>query len=473
MSTQGQRFNKVRSKLIAMVERGEIPSVSVAVVQNGRILWEEALGWADRDKKVKATINTVYPIASISKSLTATGMMVLVEQKKIDLDDPIEEYIGSSSLTVYEGKASEVTVRRILNMTSGVPHGYMVYEDQHAAPTIQKFINRYGIVVFPPGEIELYSNFSYAVLELIIERVSGKSYRDFMSAEVFDPLGMTQTTVGAPSSLENVATKYKSDNTTVSHNYFVPAAAGGIYSSVHDLIGYGMFHLENNLPDQRSTMRDETLTEMQTKKDKNLQSTVMALGWGSVVLDNGLFWILSDGGIEGATSMLSLVPSANLAVVCLTNVTSRSRITDQIAVEITDNLLPNFFKHVETFMKRYELKNAFKSFGPIPELIGSWEGKIKTHETESQIRMVFRDNGEIHVRLGKQPETILNNTSFGNNELKGDFQATYPVEKGIHDEYAISIHVKVESDRMYGVATTELAASMCPLSPAYIYLDKI
>ena len=119
--------------------------------------------------------------------------MVLAERQEIDVDDPVEDHIAPTRLTAYEGQASNITIRRVLNMTSGIPHGYEVCEDRHKSPTLQRFISRYGITAFPPGEMELCSNFSYAILELIIENVSRRSYADFMKTEVFEPLGMTQT----------------------------------------------------------------------------------------------------------------------------------------------------------------------------------------------------------------------------------------------------------------------------------------
>jgi CubicO group peptidase (beta-lactamase class C family) len=467
-------FSKIRSKVRALVKRGEHPSMAVAVAQRGEILWEEAFGWMDKDDRVKAAPTTIYPIASLSKSLTATGLMILVEQKKVGLDDPVEEYIAPSKLTVYEGKASKVTVRKILNMTSGVPHGYIVYEDPHATLDLRKFIGQYGIVVFPPGEVELYSNFSYAVLELIIENVTHASFANFMQTEVFDPLGMIQTSVGVPNSLEHVATKYKSNSTVVPHNYFVPAAAGGVYSSAHDLIRYGMFHLKNHLPNQRQILGDETLNTMHRAKDGNFKSAIMALGWASVTLDNNTAWILSNGGIEGATSMLSLVPAGNLAVVCLTNSSSPTRITDQIAIEITDALLPRFSDRVEAFMRQHELETAMRLYRPTRELIGSWEGKIKAQATETPIKMIFHDNGKIDVSLGEHHETVLKNASLGNGELKGDFKGTFCsriMVKYSHSQ-TISIHVKINNNRMYGVAT-ESEGGKGLLSPSYVCLQRI
>lgn len=470
-----RNFNKIRSKVTSIVERGEHPSMAVAVAQEGEIKWEEALGWMDKDNMIKATPDTIYPIASLSKSLTATGLMILVEREKVGLDDPVDNYIAPSKLTVYESKASKVTVRRVLNMTSGVPHGYMVYENPHATLDLQKFIEQYGMVVFPPGEIELYSNFSYAVLELIIENVTHASFASFMKTEVFDPLGMTHTSVGMPHSLEHVATKYKSNGTVVPHNYFVPAAAGGVYSSAHDLIRYGMFHLKNHLPHQRQILEDQTLTTMHTAKDRNLRSAVMALGWGSVTLDNNTIWILSNGGIEGATSTLSLVPAANIAVVCLTNSSSPSRITDQIAIEITDTLLPKFSNGVQAFMRQHELDNSLRSYRPDPQLIGSWKGNIKARVTETPIKMVFHSNGKIDVRLGEHHETVLRNVTVGNGELKGDFPVvSFRENKMQHSHmHTISIHLRVENSRMYGVATEELQEGKSQLSPSYICLHRI
>lgn len=464
-------FSEVRSKAVSMVEDGECPSIAVAIAKGGQILWEEAIGWADQDDEVEATPDTIYPIASLSKSLTATGIMILVEQHKVGIDNPVEEYILPSKLTAYEGETSKVTVRRVLNMTSGIPHGYLVSEDPYSLQALQKFVNRYGIVVFPPGEMELYSNFAYAILELIIETVSGESYTNFMKTAVFQPLGMTQTSVGEPhasNSLKHLATKYTSEKHTIPHNYFVPAAAGGIYASLHDIISYGMFHLKNHLSEQEQILEDETLTAMHTTKEENLQSTIMALGWGSVTLHENNRWVLSNGGIEGATSMLSLVPSKDLAVACLTNISSPKRVTDKIAIEATNALLPKFSERVAASMKRYELENAFTPYCLNLHLIGVWEGAIQTLETETPIELAFQNNGEIYVRLGDQQKTLLKNVHVKDCELKGDFQGAQSTE-GIYHGDEISIHVRVGEKRMYGVVT-ELEKSKGLLLPSYVYL---
>lgn len=473
MVCEGGSLSRIRSRVSAAAKNEEYPSMAVAVAHRGEIVWEEAFGRRDQEDRTEAIPDTIYPIASVSKSLAATGLMVLVEQKEVELDAPVEEYIAPSKLTVYEGRSSAVTVRRVLNMTSGVPHGYMVCENAHAAPNLKKFVEKYGIVVFPPGALELYSNFSYALIELIIETVAHTSFADFMMSEVFTPLGMRQTSVALPDGLEHVATKYNSEGTPVPHSYFVPAAAGGIYSSVHDLIQYGMFHLRSHLSGQRQILSDETLTAMHTAKDEGLRSAIMGLGWGSVTLDDGTVWVISNGGIEGATSMLSLVPDAHLAVACLTNITSPSRITDQVAVEITDVLLPKFSNQVEAFMERYELRSTLKPYRLTPELAGLWEGQVKAQESVTPIEMRFRDNGEISVRLDKHHGVVMTNARVGNGELRGDFRRMLGSgDRGSPTPCTISIHVRANRNRMYGVATESEDGSSI-LSPSYVSLHRV
>jgi CubicO group peptidase (beta-lactamase class C family) len=118
--------------------------------------------------------------------------MILVERGLVGLDDPIERHLGSTTLTVYEGESSAVTVRRVLNMTSAVPHGGLNFRSEEDGDryTLTDLVRGRGIVVFPPGEHYVYSNFAFGLLERLVENVSGKRFADFVTAEVFRPLGM-------------------------------------------------------------------------------------------------------------------------------------------------------------------------------------------------------------------------------------------------------------------------------------------
>lgn len=97
----------------------KLASIAVAVAHGGKIIWEESFGWADREKMIAATPQTMYSLASISKPITATGLMTLVERGAIDLDKPANEYLGTGKLTGHAGEATGATVRRVLSHTAG------------------------------------------------------------------------------------------------------------------------------------------------------------------------------------------------------------------------------------------------------------------------------------------------------------------------------------------------------------------
>jgi CubicO group peptidase (beta-lactamase class C family) len=120
-------FDEVRATILEAIAAGEIPSMSVAVAKGGEIIWEEAFGWADRERMIQATPHTMYSMASISKPITTTGLMILVEQGKVELDQPVNRYIAPARLTAFEGDAESATMTHILNHTSGLPVHYSVF----------------------------------------------------------------------------------------------------------------------------------------------------------------------------------------------------------------------------------------------------------------------------------------------------------------------------------------------------------
>jgi CubicO group peptidase (beta-lactamase class C family) len=190
-------LTEVRERILRLIEEKKVPSLSLAVVRDGTIIWEEAFGLANLEKKIAATPQTVYPIASATKPFTATALMILVERGLVDLDQPANAFLGGARLRACEGDASEATVRRILHHTAGLPMYWNFYYagGLRQRPPFETTLRRYGILVTAPGESYNYSNLGYAVLESIIEDVAGKPYPEFLAAEVFRPLNLRQAQV--------------------------------------------------------------------------------------------------------------------------------------------------------------------------------------------------------------------------------------------------------------------------------------
>jgi len=389
-------FDAVRAHIERLVADGEVPSMAVAVARDGEIVWEEGFGLANREKNIPATEHTVYYLASIGKPFMATGLMVLVEQGLIDLDAPINDYLGEARIQARVGDVAEATVRRVANHTAGLPlHAQTFYEDEpYRAPPMDELIRRYGYLVTAPGERWQYSNLGYGVLGDVIARVSGKSYADCMREEVLALLGMSHTSVGIDPGLEAYqAVQYAPDGSPLPRYEIDVPGARAVYGSAHDLIRFGMFHLKNHLPDQQAIISDAAIDEMQR------QTTVSLLG----------------GYGPGVTNSLVLVPQENLAVVVLSN-TYRGW-PDQIANQILRVLLGE--KFVEPDLPR----SGVEPFVPGPAFIGVWEGHVHTYEGGMPLVLAIKESGDIWVELGEQPRTALADVHYddgpGRNSVGG------------------------------------------------------
>jgi hypothetical protein len=174
------RFSDVRDFIqLGLVEHA-IPSIAVAAAKDGRVAWEVSFGWADREARTPATPHTMYALASITKPVTATAIMILKERGVNNLDRPINEYLGHTPVTVRVGNQADATVRRVLNRTAGLPlHYQFAYADEPLQlPSLDESIRRYGNAVTVPGERFNYSNLGYGILGAVIERCSGMGEDD-------------------------------------------------------------------------------------------------------------------------------------------------------------------------------------------------------------------------------------------------------------------------------------------------------
>ena len=114
-------FSSVRDEIRRALVAWDQPSMAVAVARGGEVVWEEGFGWADRERRVPATEHTMYSLASISKPITATGLMILVERGFVDLDAPANDYLGPAKIDGRVWDATRATVRRVASHTAGLP----------------------------------------------------------------------------------------------------------------------------------------------------------------------------------------------------------------------------------------------------------------------------------------------------------------------------------------------------------------
>jgi CubicO group peptidase (beta-lactamase class C family) len=441
-------LDSLRAHIRRVMDSTRTPSIAVAVAKNGRIIWEEGFGFADVERRTPATPATLYSMASISKPLTATGVMKLVEQGKIDLDRPANDYLGAAKITGLAGSASDATVRRVMSHTAGLPLHYRFFYAGGSVtrPSMDEAITRYAITVYPPGATYNYSNLGYGVLEEIITKVSGQPYEEFMRDEVFKPLGMTTSTIGTGAGIANSAVRYTAQGKPIAFYDFDHRAASAVYTSAHELVRFGMFHLEDHLKDQRPVLKDSTLDAMHRRATPGDTASGYGLGW-LIGNEQGTRVVSHTGGMPGVATTLKLYPQHNVVIVALANTSGAA--PHRIALDIAAAVLPGY--KAPTPGRPPTPPVAFASPA---ELIGEWTGTVRTYDGATTPIAFLVKADDVHVRLGGPGAlwTVLNAPTFRDRMLGGQFAGTIPSEEARRFPHNVGVGLLLQGDTLRGWA---------------------
>ena len=399
----GAAFAKIRADLEQLVASGGVASVAVGVVHGGRIVWAEALGSADREAATPATIDTPYGIASMGKAMTATAVMTLVERGRLRLDTRVAHILGRDAVRVVAGTRGP-TVRELLDMTAGIPHGAITYRIADH-PGEADILHRQAVVVFPPGEVFHYSNFSIAVADAVVEAASGQSFGDYLRERVFSPLQMTHTSLGDVGSLPPPARRYDASGVPQVDARF-PRSSRQVQSSLVDLLKFAAFQLGTPLPGQQPVLDAASLTSMQRQRS-HAPGAHMALGIGSLDLGNGQRWILSSGNDIGVQSHLTLLPHAGIGVVVLLN--SSGDHADELGIRIADTLDKGFAELTVAAIRGHEARTT--TFKASKAWEGTWAGRVDALDG-AELQLGITADGTIRAALGGRPAVVVEDAKY-------------------------------------------------------------
>ncbi len=419
-----RQLEPVRDRIAQGLLAHGIPGLAVAVARDGEILWEEGIGWADRAAEQLATAHTPFSLASVTKPITAAAVLMLAERSLIDLDRPVGDYLGGLHLNAPIGSAADATVRRIANHTAGLPlHYQFFYEDEpFRRPGIAETMRRYATVTTPPGERFNYSNLGYGILDRLISVVSGTDYPDFLRHQVFEPLGMRNSSVDPDAgSIEPAATRYGADGVPYPYYDFDHPGGSAVFASAHDLLRFAMAHLGTPLPDQRGVLSDAS--RAMTHQDA-VQSAVGArygIGWGTIEDEGGYPTHGHTGAMGGVSTVLAIVPSEHIAVVVLSN--GHSFLPQWARIEVLGALLPGYEERkdeVAAMMLRQAMPPG-EAPGPdvLGELSGVWEGSVETYQGARPMSLDIRADAGIRARLGTQAQTPVDDIRWDGRRLVG------------------------------------------------------
>lgn len=310
---------QVVDSVFADFDRPGMPGASVLVMRGDTVVVQKAYGLADVDSSVRATIQTNYRLASVSKQFTAMSILLLVAEGKLAVSDPASKYLPE-----LPSHASAVTVRHLLTHTSGIrdyedfvpdTQTYQV-KDRDALELIR---TKAESLYFAPGSAWRYSNSGYALLALIVERVSGQRYAEFLKARIFDPVAMSATVAHehGRTTVTHRAYGHHVDGDTVQRtdqsNTSAVLGDGGIYSSIVDL---ARWHAALNKGEliPAALWKEATTPFVLT----NGTPTEYGYGWFIETFD-GMQRLRHHGETRGFTNIAYRFPAQQLTIVVLTN----------------------------------------------------------------------------------------------------------------------------------------------------------
>lgn len=310
---QWQRFEEL---VVQYMAKENIPGLSIAAARDGKVIYEKGFGQANIENKIKTTPNTIYGIASITKSFTALIIMRLVEVGKLTVEDSVIKHLPNFELKDYED-IEAITIHHILSHTSGIP----TIKRKESLRTFDAHLHYLKEVdiqpIGKPGDYFCYNNDLYLLLGAIIEKVTGKPYQEVIHKEIIIPNGMNRTTFDLKEveRWTDVSTPYQLEGEELVEcawprlgNY---AVGGGIRSTVLDLLKYGALYLENAYGMSEGVHPTNGTTEY---------------GYGLQVTPNytGKTLVEHGGSQPGVSSNFGYIPEENLVVAVLANVNGAS-----------------------------------------------------------------------------------------------------------------------------------------------------
>jgi CubicO group peptidase (beta-lactamase class C family) len=331
------RADAVDDYVNAQLAQQHIPGLSLAVVRGGKAVKLSGYGLANVELNVPVTPDTIFQIQSITKTFTSTAILMLCEEGKVKLDDPVSRYLSGTPESW-----NKITIRNLLSHTSGIkdfinePTASIrldVSEEDVLKATAPRPLN------FQPGEKYAYSNTNYHLLAMVIRKVTGKWYGDFLKERIFTPLGMTSTRIVSLSDIiPNRASGYVWVKNHLENGGYVAESilgygGGGIVSSARDMAKWAAA-----FDDERLLKKSSIEAAWTAMKFNDGGTSTYGLGWGVGAINGHRIVDHSGAHMTGFTSFIVRYRDDDLEIVVLTN--SRTADPVRIARHIAGMYIP-------------------------------------------------------------------------------------------------------------------------------------
>ncbi len=311
--------------LEGQIEYRGLPGIVVGVVSDQDLMWAEGFGHADLDGDRRMDVDTRFRMASHSKLFTATAIMQLREQRKVRLDDPVTDYLPWFTFQLAAPDDPPLTIEHLLTHSSGLPREAGSHWSDLDFPTAAEVRDLMSDrqAAFSPAVRWKYSNLAYTIAGMVVEQVSGLSWAAYLQQNIFDPLGMSSSSVDTEDA--KMATGYgiRMPDGSRAVMPFVDArgmaAATGLTSTVEDMARFVSAQFRTGARGDERLLSTASLREMhRVRMLENTWTSGQGIGFGVRRVDGKIF-IGHGGGYPGYTTNTSIQLDSKVGVIVLTN----------------------------------------------------------------------------------------------------------------------------------------------------------
>ena len=319
----------------------KVPGISIAVVKDGKLAWAKGYGVANKKTKKSVNENTLFQAGSISKPIAALAALKLVQDKKVDLDTDVNQYLNSwkvpqSSFTEQQA----VTLRQLLTHTAGITvHGFPGYQQDKSLPSNAEVLNGKGntpkiFVDQVPGSIWRYSGGGYTVIEQIVEDITKISFDEYLQTEILVPLNMLHSTFEQPLSkakwpLASAAFNHNGEQIKGNWHNYPEQAAAGLWTTPSDLANYILAIQGARKGNKQQLLNANTVNEMLTIHQGNW-------GLGPILKEHKQGLIFSHGGKNvGFTNNFTAYTNRGDGIVIMANGDNAEPLIAELKVAIS------------------------------------------------------------------------------------------------------------------------------------------
>jgi CubicO group peptidase (beta-lactamase class C family) len=366
------------------MKKRDVTGLSIALVDDQRVVWAEGFGYADKAGNVPASAETIYRAGSISKLFTATAAMQLAERGRLDIDRPLGDYLPGFSIRTRFAGSAPVTPRSIMTHHSGLPSDYLkgmwtrdpepftrvtaVLQDEYAAN--------------PPGTVFSYSNLGVTLLGDAIGKVAERDFVSLVRDEILLPLGMSRSSFSPSADRTPLAAKGYRKGTEAEEPPLRDVPAGGLNTSVNDLSRFVRMVFAGGKAGDHQIVKPETLAEMLRQQNTDVPLDLdfrVGLGWmlgglGDIDIRNGGPVAHHAGATLLFHGQMIVLPERKLGVVVLANSDTAGRVVGKVAAEALKLSLEAKTGEREPKREKPEGGDGFLS----PEALQRYEGWYAT-----------------------------------------------------------------------------------------------